>query len=381
MEPTQVVEISVQDELEQALVKVNVTDKVIGEMMKKALEYNKPITNKEEYNAADEARKEIKRVRLIGEKGIEKVDRRYLDLRQASLTKKKELLERIHEPELLLLYHLKNYEKQQEEKRLAQEAAVQAMKEERKAAVQALGFRFVPGPPEHRYELDGMSVSAKQVIESEHEVWNNLYASLRMKSEEVMAQREAQERAVREEQERQKAVAEEQRKRQEELDRQAAEIQAQQERLNASVASARHAELSAMGATSAEWPADPLHSFDDAEWSNTTAAIANAVSERRVREEQESLQRQEQARLEAERIAAEAAEAERKRIEEQARIDAENEVRRKAQLNDSDKWTEWVQQVKASAPAMESEIGNQAIRWVIAGLDGMTPGLLHDLSL
>jgi hypothetical protein len=80
-------------------------------------------------------------------------------------------------------------------------------------------------------------------------------------------------------------------------------------------------------------------------------------------------------KVEQDRIAAEAVEAERKRQEEEAKRIAAEEQERKAKLTDLDKWNEWVASIKASAPKLSSEIATHAVGRVLKGLDAMTPNL------
>ena len=138
---------TIAEELENALVRANITEAVLREMMEKALPHARPIETEEQFKEAERARLDIRKVRLIGEKKIDEVDRRYLELRQASLARKKELLEKINEPELLIEVHTTAWKRQKEEEEAERLRQIEAMQEERKALIMGTGATFVPRPP------------------------------------------------------------------------------------------------------------------------------------------------------------------------------------------------------------------------------------------
>ena len=86
------------------------------------------------------------------------------------------------------------------------------------------------------------------------------------------------------------------------------------------------------------------------------------------------------------RVRKEAAQAERirhaelKRIEDERIAKEKAEADRKAQMSDAQKWEEWKAGIIASAPSMESAIGQHGVKRVLQGLEAMTPGLLADLK-
>jgi len=89
----------------------------------------------------------------------------------------------------------------------------------------------------------------------------------------------------------------------------------------------------------------------------------NCELDRRKQDEEERIRQQERERLEAERVAAEKREAERV-----------------AALGDVDRWNEWVAAIKASAPAMTSAIGKQAVDRATKYLNDLSPGVIRDLK-
>jgi hypothetical protein len=222
---------TIAEELDQALVRANITEAVLQQLMEKALPHARPIETEEQFKAAERARLDIRQVRLIGEKGIEAVDRRYLELRQASLARKKELLEKINEPELLIEVHTTAWKRRKEEEEAERLRQIEAMREERKAAIMGTGATFVPGPPAHKYVLGSTEVTVREVMEADHTTWTNLLRSFEMvaaeladlKAQEEERQRELLERLEQQQRE-QQAVAAELERRQRELEEREAKM-------------------------------------------------------------------------------------------------------------------------------------------------------------
>ena len=132
-----------------------------------------------------------------------------------------------------------------------------------------------------------------------------------------------------------------------------------------------HVMLVSSEALNGHW--DEMFLWDDADSIARNIELSKAELARRKKVEQD-------------RIAAEAVEAERKRVALQAKLDEEariynektqrrEEQERKAKLTDLDKWNEWVASIKASAPKLSSEIATHAVGRVLKGLDAMTPNL------
>jgi hypothetical protein len=222
-------QLTIAQELDQALVANDITEERIQKMMERALPHARPIEDEDQYKAAEKARLEIRKVRLIGEKGIEAVDRRYLDLRQASLAKKKELLEKINAPELLILQHTRAYEKKKQEEEQERQRLITEMQEQRKADILATGATFTPGSPEHRYTIGGHSWTAREINEADHETWGNMLRSARMVQEEIQAARAQQELEAQQERERIAREQEALRQERAEMARREAEMAAREE--------------------------------------------------------------------------------------------------------------------------------------------------------
>ena len=321
---------TIAQELDQALVTKGVTDEVIEQLMQRALPHAKPIEDDDQYKAAEEARKEIKKVRIIGEKGIDAVDRRYLDLRQASLARKKELLERINAPEVMILQHTKAYERKKAQEEAERERLIREMQEQRKADILATGATFTPGPPEHRYSIGEYSWSAREINEADHETWTNMLRSSRMVQEEIAAHKAQQELEAQQERERIAAEAEALRQQQAEMARREAEMREREEAMKRQLNEVRKGELMALGlevigdnigigARGKELFSIAIYrlcELSDTQWADELLAAKLAIEERNLwQAEKAELARLEQERLASEVARQEAIEQERKRAE------------------------------------------------------------------
>jgi hypothetical protein len=446
---------TIAEELDQALVKANITDVVLQQLMEKALPHAKPIENEEQFKAAERARLDIRQVRLIGERNIEQVDRRYLDLRQASMARKKELLAKINEPELLIEIHTSAWKKKLEAEEAERQRLIAEMQEARKAAIMGTGAVFVQGPPAHKYVLGGTEVTVREVLEADHETWGNL-----LRSFEVIAAELAEINAEKERQrdyEQAKMLADLEALRQQEADvaRRQRELEEREAKTREAVNITRRNELLALGcqAWSERTEAGSeygiigvdegnfglqiyrLHTFTDTEWQDEILAAKAAVEERnlaqkeaqekaarealvQVRKErllkngyvdsvdgkgvridttdgevggshyvwldtldmvteddmeryagiaQAELDRREAASQAALQAAAEAAAVERLQQEQAAA--AAREAERVAQLGDAERWQEWVDAIRASAPSMVSMAYQQQVESVMAVIE------------
>ena len=96
------VEITLEEELNKALVKANITEEVLEALNKKASEAAKPILNHAHYLQVKEVNKEIAKVRLVGQKNLQAIDRRRIDRNAYERDKVQELMAKIQQPELIL---------------------------------------------------------------------------------------------------------------------------------------------------------------------------------------------------------------------------------------------------------------------------------------
>ncbi|HQW07211.1 MAG TPA: hypothetical protein PLN12_15105 [Flavobacteriales bacterium] len=239
-------ELTIEEEAQKALVKANLTDEKIAELLAEANKYLTPIETTERYLEVKEAEKRIAKVRRIGDKNLDAIDRRRIDTNKYQMQMVQELRAKIHEPELLLASVIKPWEAEVKRKQEEEEAAIQDMREERKNSLLALGYVFVQGPPEHKYELEGVSTSARDIMDMDELTWKNRFNDLRMHGEQV-AERKAEEKRKRiEEAQRLEVQRKDQEEREAEIARKEAEIKAREEAAAAAELAAAQAEVQAL---------------------------------------------------------------------------------------------------------------------------------------
>lgn len=502
---------TIRKEFEGALVKAGVTDERIAQLKEHALKFDYEYNTKAERNAADTARKQIRQVRLIGEKNMDRIHSRYTALWKLSNELKKRVLPRLNEPESIIEKRIAEFDAEQE--RVAREAAEAEarMIRERVIALEGFGFSRKAGAfpePDTFVNGSGTVITTAQVEVKDEQVWTNLIRGVEQVWQEENDRREAEERRVaeertaREEEERRLAEqrAEIERKQaelnktintirknellalgcvedgdavtcrvddpvrprsfsffvpalhnhsdiewQERLayargvvaekkhadDRRAAALE--QERLQKEAERIRIGELQDVGALPDEYPALPLHQYDEERWKEEVRMVRALVDKREEDTRKELLITErmkalmaagwdddggslalylmgggptpseitpkeflheftndefhamlERGRAELARREEEKAEAirkqERERIaaqQEQERKDAE---RRAAQMTDIEKWEAFIALIESSAPKMESPIGNHAVGRVIKGLREMSHKVIEDLK-
>jgi hypothetical protein len=242
----EVAELSIEEEAQKALIKANLTDEKIAELLAEANKYLTPIETTERYLEVKEAEKRIAKVRRIGDKNLDAIDRRRIDTNKYQMQMVQELRAKIHEPELLLASVIKPWEAEVKRKQEEEEAAIQAMREERKNSLLALGYVFVQGPPEHKYELEGVSTSARDIMDMDELTWKNRFNDLRMHGEQVAERKAEEERKRIEEAQRLEAQRKAQEEREAEIARKEAEIKAREEAAAATEKAAAQAEVQAL---------------------------------------------------------------------------------------------------------------------------------------
>lgn len=438
------------EEIDMRIAKAGIDQAIVDGMYKLAEQHSHPITSAKQYTEAKRALNDLAKVRLKGEKVIDAVHSQIVAIWKRSNAAKHEKLSWINGPESIILPHTKAWEAEQARLAKEEEERVQALKEQRKTILTELGYTFVPGPPEHRYVLEGVTIPLRDVIDCDHETWSNKILTYRMHSEEVADRRKQAEEA---------RLAEQQR-----LEAERKALEEREAKLKAMVQTIRNARIKTL--MEAGWaqgkedmqlygtdnndvpvqvcPIDMLADYDDAEiavlvkagneqrekrkaveaellalkqeaeerealnekhknilikcgyvlsprgdeliligerniainqihipelWTLDTVRLTQLVTDgnceldRRKQAEEERIRQQERERLEAERVAAEKREAERV-----------------AALGDVDKWNEWIEAIKASAPTMTSAIGKQAVDRATKYLNDLSPGVIRDLK-
>lgn len=225
-------ETSLDKQIENALVKENITDKVIRQLKETfggmAL---KSIDDKESYLDIKKARTEVRRIGILVEKVCKKGREDAVAIQRKWLNKEKEVLSQISEVQDPLDAEIKKFEdevarKENEEKQRREEAFM---------ARQASLFKYGAEYRNGNYELAELSYESELIKNAEDEMWEGIILpKFRKVYEQKEAARVAEETKRREEMERQekdrKELEDKQaafRKEQEEFEKQKAEMQRQ----------------------------------------------------------------------------------------------------------------------------------------------------------
>jgi len=436
------VSLTPDQEIDERIKSAGISQEQVDAMYATIEPHAKPITTNEEYLEAKKALKQATDMRLKSEKLIEKIHTGIVALWKRSNAAKSEKLAWVGGPEAKLKPFVQAYEEEQARIRKEEEERVQAMKEERKNELLALGYTFVPGPPAHMFVLGEVSITMREVLEDDHETWTNKFRTLRSHAETVAETRRQEE----EERRAFQAALDEQAEanRQEE-----ARLQAEREELQKQKGMARMDRLWAIGAQlkgntwflpgDAELASDQfLMGCEDQHFTDQIEHAKGLIEADARKKEIEA----ERKKVNAERCAellnmgcevrgdyigvflptghigvnfrgdnlhsilpakweedkefvakalkkkAELAEAEKERIrtEERERIKreeqqaAEKEKERQAALSDVQLWEQWMEAIRTSAPKLTSATGTHAVKRVLKHLEDLSPNVLKDLK-
>lgn len=267
--------IEITDSLGDQLQKANITEAMV-ERMKEKMEplITSPVKSKEDRQTVHAALMEVRDVRVAGEKIFDIITKERYRFWKESKDKEKEVLAPFRECEAALRDRRDEWDAQQELIRKQKAEAAQRIIDERREALGMLGFAFAAG----QFVLEDTFIDAEQVDQSSHETWENLYRSLRMKSEEVTARKQ---------------------KEAEELE----ELRKNKERLSAAIRAARQADID-------KWGPIPValdrgfQDLSDEEWTAIVQQMQDAQKQRAAQAEAE-------AKAHAERVEAQHKENER----------------------------------------------------------------------
>ena len=344
-------ETSLDKQIENALVKENITDKVIRQLKETfggmAL---KSIDDKESYLDIKKARTEVRRIGILVEKVCKKGREDAVSIQRKWLNKEKEVLSQISEVQDPLDAEIKKFEdevarKENEEKQRREEAFM---------ARQASLFKYGAEYRNGNYELAELSYESELIKNAEDEMWEGIILpKFRKVYEQKEAERVAEETKRREEIERQekerKELEEKQaafRKEQEDFERQKRELQEQKDKQDREIREAeqkkqheefqkrisirniRVSELKNLGCVYDELDGlylyygiavialSELEALSDSEWNKSLVQINIKISEIKSAKEAEYIAQIEKVKKE---IAELAAKKERERIEEEQR--------------------------------------------------------------
>lgn len=234
---------TIKKEFDGALVKAGVTEERIAQLREHALKFDKPITSKKERAEADTARKQIRQVRLIGEKNIERIHSRYVALWKMSNEMRNRLIPRLGAPEVIIEKRIEEYDSEQE--RIEREAAETKARiiRERVKALEGFGFTRRAGSfpePDTFVNRYGTVITTEQVETQDVALWGNLIRSAEQAWQEEQDRIAAQEEARRQEEERL-------RKEREELAAREAELAWREKQMQDAINTIRKNELLALG--------------------------------------------------------------------------------------------------------------------------------------
>ena len=258
------VTITQPEDMKGELKKANLTEAIISSKQEQWLAINAEITDKAQYDTVDRFRKDVKGLRLAGEKIFEhEIAERHRAHKEA-IAKKKEVLEPIITMEEQAKARIFEYEEGQRQIAIKREEERRAELDARNNACLEMGFMLRDGV----WTLEGTSVDAEEILKADHAKWTALKGSMAVVAGEV-ADRKEKERL---------AALEIERKEKEQQEREL-ELQRKEKEAAEKLAVIRKAELVALGANEeeVEWVG-----FDvtEAEWVEVIANVASIVKER-----------------------------------------------------------------------------------------------------
>jgi len=319
-------ETSLDKQIENALVKENITDKVIRQLKETFVGMAlKSIDDKESYLDIKKARTEVRRIGILVEKVCKKGREDAVAIQRKWLNKEKEVLSQISEVQDPLDAEIKKFEdevarKENEEKQRREESFM---------ARQASLFKYGAEYRNGNYELAELSYESELIKNAEDEMWEGVilpkFRKVYEQKEAAMVAEETRRREEMERQEKERIELEEKqaafRKEQEEFERQKRELQEQKDKQDREIREAeekRQAEnirkrneliegrinqLRALGMTfNFNYDAyvfedvnvdnkTELCLFNEKEWSDLIAKITPAIEEKKIQKEEAETRR------------------------------------------------------------------------------------------
>lgn len=221
--------ITIEEEIDQSLVKENITEKVIASLKERYLPLKlKDLEDKEGYIEIVEARKDVKRIRVLATKVCKAGREKANQIRDKWISKEKEVVSALETIENHLSKQEDEFDahksKKAEEKRRQQDAQLFT----RSQQLTGMGALFSDG----RFILEDVSVDSSLVREADEETYGeailSLFTPIFERNEKVRIEKEQAEKEA--EAQRQKE-REELQKQQDEFKRQQDELRLQQEKI------------------------------------------------------------------------------------------------------------------------------------------------------
>src|SRR5690348_4198152 len=191
---------SLENVIENTLIKANVTDKVLAALKEKYSGIKlRDVEDKETYLEAKEARKEVRKVGIITEKICKAGREDAVKIQKMWLSKEKEILGKIAEVQDPLDAEIKKFDDEIERK----EQEEQKRKEEKWINRQAVLTKYGATYQDGSFVLKHISYEAELIKSSEEDTWNDtILPKYRKVYEEIESERVAEENKRKLEQER-----------------------------------------------------------------------------------------------------------------------------------------------------------------------------------
>ena len=298
---------------------------------------------------------------------------------KAWVAKEKEYVARVATVEDPLTAYKEEWKQKQERIKAEEEAEARRILQGRYAELEAIGMirRTATIDAPERYEIGAVMYTLDKVGTADMGAWMHMTDTAKAEAAKINAARAEAEAKAKAEADRLAAAQAELDRKAKELAEQEAAMQARIAAMNAKVEEGRANEVKAIGANGMEAPMRPYAQYDDADWTAKMEALKVTVEARKVKEAEAAARAEEERKANEERIRIEAVKAEQERVEAAERAAIAVVAERKARMNDQQKWSGWIETIKGTAPAMNSEAGKNAVARVLAGLDKMT----NDLSV
>lgn len=219
LEP-EVEEIPLEQVINTALVKANVTDAVIASLKEKYGGMKlKSLEDKESYLDIKEARKEVRKIGILTEKLCKKGREDAIAIQKKWLAKEREILGKIDEVETPLNKEIERFDNEVERKELAEAKLIEETSINRQSALSKMGAIYDSGS----FVLNHISYEIELIKQADNDMWNDTILPKYKK------EFEANEAAKVEEENKRKVEMEAAKKQREEFEQQQMQFRIQQE--------------------------------------------------------------------------------------------------------------------------------------------------------
>jgi hypothetical protein len=219
--------IPIDQQINQELVKHNVTETLIADLKEKYLPLKlRDLNDKETYLVIKEGRKDCKSLRVMAEKICKKGREDAIAIQKAWIAKEKDVAGRIGEVEDHLEKQEKAYEAEQERLKLERKRKLEEQMIKRQTLLTQMGALYSDGS----FILGDVSYESELIKECEDDIWDEqILPKFQAEYEKIEAERLEQKRKEDEERERVRQQQEELERKQKELEQREAQIKQKEE--------------------------------------------------------------------------------------------------------------------------------------------------------